>query len=44
MTTIVYVGSGQVLGVVDGRDHAGVGDWLFAGPLGLAAGCARAAA
>ncbi|WP_278184699.1 transposase [Arthrobacter sp. S39] len=25
--------TGQVLGVVDGRDHKGVGDWLFARPL-----------
>jgi transposase len=33
MTTIVDLDTGQVLGVVDGRDHKGVGDWLFAGPL-----------
>jgi hypothetical protein len=31
MTTIVD--TGQVLGVVDGSDHKGVGDWLFARPL-----------
>ncbi|MHC6220600.1 transposase [Arthrobacter sp. MMS24-S77] len=30
MTTIVDVDTGQVLGVVDGRDHTGVGEWLFA--------------
>ncbi|WP_052690487.1 transposase [Pseudarthrobacter chlorophenolicus] len=33
MTTIVDLETGQVLGVVDGRDHKGVGDWLFARPL-----------
>ncbi|MGM7778613.1 ISL3 family transposase [Arthrobacter sp. KNU-44] len=33
MTTIVDLDSGQVLGVVDGRDHRGVGEWLFARPL-----------
>jgi transposase len=33
MTTIVDLDSGQVLGVVDGRDHKGVGEWLFARPL-----------
>ncbi|XTR52171.1 ISL3 family transposase [Pseudarthrobacter sp. So.54] len=33
MTTIVDLDTGQVLGVVDGRDHRGVGDWLFARPL-----------
>ena len=33
MTTIVDLDTGQVLGVVDGRDHIGVGDWLFARPL-----------
>lgn len=33
MTTIVDLDTGQVLGVVDGRDHEGVGDWLFARPL-----------
>ncbi|MGO4234690.1 ISL3 family transposase [Pseudarthrobacter sp. YAF2] len=33
MTTIVNLDTGQVLGVVDGRDHKGVGDWLFARPL-----------
>lgn len=33
MTTIVNLATGQVLGVVDGRDHKGVGDWLFARPL-----------
>jgi hypothetical protein len=33
MTTIVDLDTGQVLGRVDGRDHKGVGDWLFARPL-----------
>jgi transposase len=33
MSTIVYLDTGQVLGVVDGRDHRGVGDWVFARPL-----------
>jgi hypothetical protein len=33
MTTIVDLDTGQVLGIVDGRDHKGVGDWLFARPL-----------
>lgn len=33
MTTIVDLDTGQVLGVVDGRDRKGVGDWLFARPL-----------
>lgn len=33
MTTIVDLDTGQVLGIVDGRDHRGVGDWLFARPL-----------
>ena len=33
MTTIVDQDTGQVLGIVDGRDHKGVGDWLFARPL-----------
>ncbi len=33
MTTIVDLDTGQVLGIVDGRDSAGVGDWLFARPL-----------
>jgi transposase len=33
MTTIVDLDSGQVLGIVDGRDSEGVGDWLFARPL-----------
>ncbi|OAD97655.1 transposase [Arthrobacter sp. OY3WO11] len=33
MTTIVNLDTGQVLGVVDGRDHMGVGDWLFARPV-----------
>ncbi|MGO4859649.1 ISL3 family transposase [Arthrobacter sp. 2MCAF14] len=33
MTTIVDLDTGQVLGVVDGRDHKGVGEWLFARPL-----------
>jgi transposase len=32
-TTIVDLDTEQVLGVVDGRDHKGVGDWLFARPL-----------
>lgn len=33
MTTIVDLDTGQILGVVDGRDHKGVGEWLFARPL-----------
>jgi hypothetical protein len=33
MTTIVDLDTGLVLGVVDGRDHKGVGEWLFARPL-----------
>lgn len=33
MTTIVDLDTGQVLGIVDGRDSGGVGDWLFARPL-----------
>jgi transposase len=33
MTTIVDLDTGQVLGIVDGRDHKSVGDWLFARPL-----------
>ena len=33
MSTIVDLDTGQVLGVVDGRDHKGVGDWLFARSL-----------
>lgn len=33
MTTIVDLDTGQVLGIVDGRDHKGVGDWFFARPL-----------
>lgn len=33
MTTIVDLDTGQVLGIVDGRDSKGVGDWLFARPL-----------
>lgn len=33
MTTIVDLDTGQVLGIVDGRDSEGVGDWLFARPL-----------
>jgi hypothetical protein len=33
MTTIVDLDTGQVLVVVNGRDHKGVGDWLFARPL-----------
>ena len=33
MTTIVDLDTGQVLGVVDGRDHKGVGEWLFKRPL-----------
>ena len=33
MTTIVDLDTGRVLGVVDGRDSTGVGDWLFARPL-----------
>ncbi|BAS11984.1 transposase [Arthrobacter sp. Hiyo8] len=33
MSTIVDLDTGQVLGIVDGRDSEGVGDWLFARPL-----------
>lgn len=33
MITIVDLDTGQILNVVDGRDHQGVGDWLFARPL-----------
>ena len=33
MTTIVDLDTGQVLGIVDGRDSTGVADWLFARPL-----------
>ena len=33
MTTIVDLDTGQVLGIVDGRDTEGVGDRLFARPL-----------
>jgi transposase len=33
MTTIVDLDTGRVLGIVDGRDSTGVGDWLFARPL-----------
>lgn len=29
MTTIVDLDTGQILGVVDGRDHTGVGAWLL---------------
>lgn len=33
MTTIVDLDTGRVLGVVDGRDQKGVGEWLFARSL-----------
>lgn len=33
MTTIVDLDTGQILGVVDGRDHTGVGAWLIKRPL-----------
>ncbi|WP_026551154.1 transposase [Arthrobacter sp. H20] len=33
MSTIVDLDTGQVLGVVDGKDSTGVGDWLKARPL-----------
>ncbi|MDD0856779.1 transposase family protein [Arthrobacter alpinus] len=33
MTTIVDLNTGQILGVVDGRDHTGVGAWLIKQPL-----------
>jgi transposase len=36
MTTIVDLDTGQVLGIVGGRDHTGVGEWLFA-TVGLGA-------
>jgi transposase len=38
MSTIVDVTTGQVLGVVDGRTSAGVGDWLKARPAPWLAG------
>ncbi|WP_275216574.1 hypothetical protein [Pseudarthrobacter sp. H3Y2-7] len=38
MTTIVDLDTGQVLGIVDGRDSEGVGDWLFARAAGVAPG------
>ncbi|GAA5192264.1 hypothetical protein GCM10023346_13820 [Arthrobacter gyeryongensis] len=33
MTTIVDLDTGQVLGVMDSRDHKCVKEWLFARPL-----------
>ena len=33
MATIVDLDTVHVLGVVDGGDHKGVGDWLVARPL-----------
>ena len=33
MTTIVDLDTSQILGVVDGRDHTGVGAWLIKRPL-----------
>ena len=33
MSTIVDLDTGQVLGVVDGRDHTGIGAWLIQRPL-----------
>jgi transposase len=33
MTTIVDLDTGQVPGIVDGRDSEGVGDWLFGRPF-----------
>ncbi|MFJ6158859.1 transposase [Pseudarthrobacter sp. NPDC092184] len=33
MTTLVDLDTGQVLGIVDGRDSEGVGNWLFARPI-----------
>ena len=45
MSTIVNADSGQVLGIVDGRDSAAVGGWLIASFTGLAeanrGGCDR---
>jgi hypothetical protein len=41
MTTIVDLDTGQVLGVVDGRGHKGVGDWLFARPLDWRLGASK---
>jgi hypothetical protein len=32
-TTTIDLDTGQVLGVVDGVDHEGVGDWLFEVPF-----------
>lgn len=33
MTTIVDLDTGQILGIVDGRDHTGVGALLIKRPL-----------
>lgn len=33
MTTMVDLDTGRVLGVVDGRDSTGIGEWLFVRPL-----------
>lgn len=33
MSAIVDLDTGQVLGVVDGGDHKGIGKWLFNRPL-----------
>lgn len=38
ITTIVDLDTGQVLGIVDGREREGIGDWLFARPLQRRAG------
>ena len=38
MTTNIDLDTGQVLVMVDGRDHKCVGDWLFARPLPLRLG------
>jgi hypothetical protein len=41
MTMIVDLDTGQVLGIVDGFDHKGVGDWLSTRPLDRARGEGR---
>ena len=33
MSTIVDLDTGHILGIVDGRDHTGIGDWLKARPV-----------
>ena len=33
MSTIVDLDTGQILGIVDGRESTGIGDWLKARPV-----------